>query len=129
MILLILSKDPNDAHELVKNLELNKPLILDETNINEGSTVRKESIDYRQVTVTRAAALATSYKFSNDLVIILDMRCWDAVEKIPHDLSVLIYDGSMKRNLFYNISYSTDFAIQNTNDLSEIKSELNKALM
>jgi len=70
--------------------------------------------------VQRMAVLARAWKAKRPLVMLLDMRYHNAVEEIPHDYSCLIYDGSRKRRLAYNIGYKTDITIENIDEISRL---------
>ena len=51
------------------------------------------------------------YKAARPLAILMDMRHQTATAKIAHDVSILVYGGSMNRRIAYNPSYKTTHII------------------
>lgn len=118
MIILILTDKLDQAKSLVEKLELDNPLVWDETIINEGVQVHPNDVNYTALTVKRAANLVANFKAKRPLVVILDMLRWSAVEKIQHDISILLYDGAKNRRLFHNVQYVPNFKLGTLDDRS-----------
>jgi hypothetical protein len=124
MKILILTDDVYEAKKLSDQLSLDNPLVWDELIINEGVQVHPTDVSYSSLTVKRTASLVANYKSKRPLVIILDMLRWSAVEQITHDFSILLYNGSKKRKLDYNVQYHTDFNLKSIDNKTLINSIL-----
>jgi hypothetical protein len=120
MKILILTDNVVEARNLTTQLNLDNPLVWDESIVNEGVQIHPADITYTSLTVKRTANLVTNYKAKRPLVIILDMLRWSAVEQITHDFSILLYNDSKKRKLGYNVQYRTDFTLKSSNDIEKI---------
>jgi hypothetical protein len=124
MRILILTDNVAEAKKLSDQLSLDNPLIWDESIVNEGVQIHPTDVTYTSLTVKRTANLVTNYKAKRPLVIILDMLRWSAVEQITHDFSILLYNGSKKRKLGYNVQYRTDFTLKSIDNKTLINSIL-----
>ena len=124
MKILILTDNVVEARNLITQLNLDNPLVWDESIVNEGVQTHPADITYTNLTVKRTANLVANYKAKRPLVIILDMLRWSAVEQITHDFSILLYNGSKKRKLGYNVQYHTDFTVKSIDNNSLITSIL-----
>lgn len=120
MKILILTDNLAEAKNLASQFNLDNPLVWDESIVNEGVQTDPDDITYTSMTVKRTANLVANYKAKRPLVIILDMLRWSAVEKITHDFSILLYNGSKKRKLGYNVQYHTDFTVKSSSDNAKI---------
>ena len=128
MKILILTNQQDQARLLIEKLNLDNPLVWDESIINEGVQVHPNDVNYTSLTVKRAANLVLNYRAKRPLVVILDMLRWPAVENIQHDISILLYDNTKKRRLFFNTNYNVDYKISKINDpcIGQIIQQLTK---
>jgi hypothetical protein len=119
MRLLILALDPEVVKAKIDELGLNNPYCVSDDDVVEmiGVSIIPWMPGYGDLIADRLSTISTNFKAKRDLVILCDMRIHSAVDKIPHDFSCLIYDGSHKRRLNYNTKYKTDIKI---NDINEI---------
>jgi hypothetical protein len=109
---------------MINQLEIDAIHCIDEDQLLETTNISPEEPGYLFWMSQRAAAVFQSYKFNRNLVIVMDMKHWTAVELIQHDFSILIYSGDKRRKLFYNPRYKTDFVVKNSSDLTDIKLKL-----
>ena len=116
--LLILAADITEGRRLADSLGITNLHIMDEISIREaiGFTMDPDLPGYGSKIVDKIVSLVNSYKAARPLAIIVDMRHHDAVDKIPHDISCLLYDGSRNRRLSYNPRYKTKYQVKDPDD-------------
>jgi hypothetical protein len=117
MKILLLSHDLDAAKSWIQNQQLDNMFILDERDVALQNTVKYRdgflNPNYTGAMVENFRILQLTFKSQRPFVMLMDMRHYKAVDLIPHDYSVLYYDGSLSKKLFYNRSYSVDLIIDN----------------
>lgn len=123
--ILILTHDIDSAVQWVKQQSIENSVVLTEQAVVELNPKKFQfgflKPDYSDKLVDSMRVMQKSFKFPKNLIMILDMRHQNAVAQIDHDVSILLYDGSLSRRLAYNPTYVTDFVADfNTNVLQEL---------
>lgn len=112
---LVLTHDLNLGKEWILQLGLEDPFILDEREIAKNNTVKFSNgfldIQYSCQMVEVMRVTVSFYKADRPLFILMDMRHQTAVSNIPHDQSILVYDGSLSKKLAYNPTYSVNIFV------------------
>ena len=124
---LVLTHDLDAAKRWILQQDLGNPFILDERDIalQNPSKFSHGFLDlrYSDAMVETMRISILGYKYQRPSFILMDMRHQTAIEKLPHDASILFYDGSKSRRIAYNLTYKTQHLAQ---DLSPV--ELQKML-
>ena len=120
MKILVLADDFDTARNVIESLEIKSLHCIDENQLLENTGVDKDAPGYLYWMTNRAKAKFQNYSFDKNLVMLMHMSHFAAVELIEHDFSILIYNGKMKRRLFYSTLYTTDFTIKSSNDIEKI---------
>jgi hypothetical protein len=120
--LLVLTDDPDQARSVLESMDIPKLYIIDEQMVwtSTGMTMDRDDPEYRPRMVQKISALTRAFSAKRPLATVLDMRFQEAIETVPHDASILIYDGSKARKLFYNVKYKTTFTIKGPQDAKSI---------
>ena len=116
--LLVLTDDPAIARSVLESMDIPKLYIMDEEMVrtSTGMTMDPTDPEYRPRMIQKIGALTRAFSAKRPLATVVDMRSQDAVDQVPHDASILIYDGSKARKLFYNVKYKTTFTIKGPKD-------------
>jgi len=124
---LVLTHDLDAAKRWILQQDLGNPFILDERDLALQNSSKFShgflDLNYSDAMVETMRISILGYKYQRPLVILMDMRHQTAIEKLPHDASILLYDGSKSRRIAYNLTYKTQHLAQ---DLSPV--ELQKML-
>ena len=128
--ILILAQSPQSILANIDRLGLPNLHVMDESSFrsNTGFDLDPDWPGYRDMVVERMSTLVRAWKAARPLAIVLDMRYHTAIEKIPHDTSCLVYDGSQQRRLAYNTSYKTDLTIGNIGEIFRLTERLSMLL-
>lgn len=107
--ILLLTHDMDAAKDWVMQQDIENVFILDEREL---ATLNKKfqmgflDVNYSNDMVEYMRISRMSYKSSRPLVMLMDMRHQTAIEKIQHNVSVLLYDGSLSKRIVYNPCYN-----------------------
>ena len=116
---LVLTHDINAASKWLQQQDLKNPFILSENEIALNNTNKFSvgflDINYSSSMVDTIQANIVAYKSNRPLLIVMDMRHQTAVNSIPHETSILFYDGSKNHRLQYHPTYIVDFIVSNPN--------------
>jgi hypothetical protein len=115
MKILLLSHNLDQAKDWIMSQDIANLFILDERSLTDENPNKFKlgfhQIDYSENMTYLMSVKVLSYKSARPLIVLMDMRHQNAVEKVPHDHSILLYDGSLNRRLAYNPRYVVDFTV------------------
>jgi DNA polymerase III epsilon subunit-like protein len=121
MKLLLLSHDLDVAKEWALEQELENAFVIDERDLVTHNPAKFDlgfvDIDYSKKMIEYMQFMSVSYKAARPMFMLMDMRHQTAVDKIPHDASILYYDDSKRRKLAYHPAYQTTFRARSLGDL------------
>lgn len=110
--ILLLSHNLNQAKKWILQQNLENPFILDEREVALQNPIKFQlgflSLNYSKHMTETMRVHCLSYKSKRLLFVLMDMRHQTAVEIVPHNHSILLYDGSFSRRLAYNPNYVVD---------------------
>ena len=126
--LLVLAQDIQSAKQILEGLDVPKLYTIDQDQVRQqtGMIADPDSIGYEHLIVGKLAALTNAFKAARPLAVIVDMRYRSAIERIPHDVNCLIYDGSLNKRLAYNVKYATMIRIKGAGDTEALESALER---
>jgi hypothetical protein len=114
---LVLTHDLDLGKEWILQLGLENPFILDEREIakHNSSKFLHGFLDcsYSKQMVETVNVNVTYFKSSRPLFILMDMRHQTAVDTIPHERSILVYDGSFSKRIAYHPTYEVNQFVTN----------------
>jgi hypothetical protein len=109
MKLLLLSHDLDAAKEWALEQDLENVFVIDERDLVPHNPAKFElgflDMDYSRKMIEYMQFMSVSYKAARPMFMLLDMRHQTAVDHITHDVSILLYDGSLSRRICYNPDY------------------------
>ena len=115
---LLLTHDIDAAKEWVLNQNIENIFTIDERDIAEHNPIKFKygflDIFYSNNIVEYMKFMRNSYKARRPMVMLMDMRHHTAIDKIPHDFSILYYDDSMKKRLAYHPKYKTTYKVSDS---------------
>ena len=128
MKLLVLTHNFEMAKSWLENQNIPNLFILEEHSVAETNPHKFKlgflDLDYSKNMVSAMKIMSMSYKAKRPVAFIMDMRHQTAVDQIPHDHSILVYDNSLKLRLSYHPLYSTDFGINNVSDIVDFSVDI-----
>ena len=114
MKILVLAENPSKIVDMFSSIPNIKIITEQEIIADTPYIHRFIQPGYSAYLTSRAANLSKIYKFNKPLVIIIDQRHGDAVEKIPHDKSVRVAEELVPRRLSSSVTYLVDeFYLEN----------------
>jgi hypothetical protein len=114
---LVLTHDLDLGKEWILQLGLENPFILDERDIASNNPAKFSfgflDCNYSSQMVETVKINVTHFKSKRPLFILMDMKHQTAVDTIPHERSILVYDGSFSKRLSYHPTYEVNQFITN----------------
>ena len=111
---LILAENIDEVITLCNNIFFPDFKIITEYELlnDHRFSIRFSKVGYSDYIVGRASVTSKIYKFRKPLIMILDQRHQDAVQKVENIASIRIYKNDLPKRIFDAITYKTDILIK-----------------